>query len=178
MLRIWHRNRLERWPGELPEGFLKGTLVFSAAAGLGAMGLAVWMLAAAVEGVLWALGIGTVLTAYGIMSIQTALVQITFSAAGVSVKYPLEPLREYSWGEFQQVCVCYHSRGTEVRKYPILCLVKQGECRDVFGRWKTLSIFHYRNILCLDFSEALLEAVKRYCPSEIPDLRDQGNYRI
>lgn len=177
-MRIWHRNRLERWPGELPEGFLKFTLIFAIITGPGLCILGIWMLITMVEGALWAFAMGAVLTAYGVMSVQVALAQFTFSAQGISVKYPLESPREYSWGDFQQICICYPSRGTEVRNYPILCLVKAGEKKDSFGRWKTLSVFRYRNILCLDHSEALLEAVRKYCPYEIPDLRNQGNYRI
>jgi len=177
-MRIMHRNRQEKLPGSIPEGVMKLFLFFAGIAGSGFLLLGFWMVLADVEGALWAFLLGAVLLAEGIMSVQTAFAEFTFSIGGVSVKYPMEPQRYYGWNEFQQVCVCYHSRGTEMHGYPILCLVKKGQKKNTFGRWKTLSILHYRNILCLDYSEELLEAVRRFCPYEIPDLRDRENYRI
>lgn len=177
-MRIMHRNRQEKQPGSIPEGFMKFNLIFAGTAGPGFLILGMWMLLSDVEGAGWAFLLGAVLLAEGIMTIQTAFVEFRFSMSGVSVKYPMEPQRFYGWNEFQQVCVCYHCRGTEMNGYPILCLVKKGQKKNALGRWKTLSILHYRNILCLDYSEELLEAVRRFCPYEIPDLRDRGNYRL
>lgn len=173
-----HRNRQEKQPGSIPDGVMKFFLLFAAISGPGFLILGVWMLLTDVEGVFWALLLGSVLLVQGVMSVQTAFAEFRFSLSGVSVKYPLEPQRFYHWNEFQQVCICYHSRGTDMNGYPILCLVKKGQKKNAFGRWKTLSILHYRNILCLDYSEELVEAVRRFCPYDIPDLRDRGNYRI
>ena len=177
-MRIMHRNRLEKLPGSIPESFLKFSLVFAAISGPGFLMLGLWMAPTDIEGAGWAFLLGAVLLAEAIMLIQTAFAAFSFSLGGVSVKYPLEPQRFYRWNEFQQVCICYHSRGTEMNGYPILCLVKKNQKKNAFGRWKTRSILHYRNILCLDYSEELLEAVRRFCPYEIPDLRDRGNYRL
>lgn len=157
---------------------MKFSLVFAAVSGPGFLALGLYMILTDIEGAGWAFLLGSVLLAEGMMSVQTALAAFCFSDSGVSVKYPLEPQRFYRWNEFQQVCVCYHSRGTEMHGYPILCLVKKGQKKNALGRWKTLGILHYRNILCLDYSEELLEAVCRFCPYEIPDLRDRGNYRL
>jgi len=177
-MRIMHRNRQEKLPGSIPEGVMKFFLFFAGIAGPGFLILGFWMILADVEGGFWAFVLGSVLLAEGIMSIQTAFAEFSFSIGGVSVKYPMEPQRYYGWNEFQQVCICYHSRGTEVNGYPILCLVKKGQKKNALGRWKTLSIFHYRSILCLDYSEELLDAVRRFCPYEIPDLRNRENYRL
>lgn len=177
-MRVLHRNRQEKQPGSIPEGFMKFALLFAGIAGPGFLMLGIWMILADIEGASWAFLLGTALLAEGIMSIQTAFAEFCFSVDGVSVKYPLEPQRHYSWDAFQQVCVCYHSRGTEMNGYPILCLVKKGQKKNASGRWKTLSILHYRDLLCLDYSEELLEAVRGFCPYEIPDLRDRGNYRL
>jgi len=173
-----HRNRQEKRLGEMSEGSIKFNMFLTAVSSLGFLLLGLRMLLTDVESAAWAFLLAAVLVRYGMMSIQTALAEFTFSLDGVSVKYPLEPPRFYHWNEFQQVCICYHSRGTDMNGYPILCLVKKGQKKNAFGRWKTLSILHYRNILCLDYSEELLEAVRRFCPYDIPDLRDRGNYRI
>lgn len=114
----------------------------------------------------------------GAMAVQTAMAEFSFDTDGVAVKYPLEKKKYYSWDEFQQVCICYYSRATQMYGYPMICLVRKGEKKDHFGRWKTGSIFHYRNLLCLDYSEEQRLQIGKYCPYEIPDLRDKGNYRL
>ena len=121
---------------------------------------------------------GLVCCAYGVMGLQTSMAEFTFSSSGVQVKYPLEKLRFYHWEDFQQVCICYYSRATEMNGYPLICLVRKGEKKDLFGRWKTGSVLHYRNLLCLDYSEAQLEEICRHCPYAVPDLRGTKNYRL
>ena len=126
----------------------------------------------------WTVVLGLVCCAYGIMGLQTSMAEFTFRNEGVWVKYPLEKLRFYPWENFQQVCVCYYSRATEMSGFPLICLVRNGEKTDRFGRWKTGSIFHYRKLLCLDYSEEQLQEIRSFCPYDIPDLRDKGNYRL
>lgn len=122
--------------------------------------------------------IGLVCFGYGMMALQTAMAEFSFSADGVRVKYPLEKQRFYPWEDFQQICVCYYSRAAEMNGYPLICLVRNGEKTDHFGRWKTGSVFHYRNLLCLDYSEEQLRQIRGCCPYEVPDFRDKGNYRL
>ena len=136
-----------------------------------------WLLRLTQAALLTALA-GLVCMTTGMMGLQTSMAEFSFDADGVSVKYPLEKEHFYPWEEFQQVCVCYYSRATEMHGYPLICLVRKGEKRDSFGRWKTGSFFHYRNLLCLDYSELQLTEIRRFCPYEIPDLRGKGNYRL
>ena len=112
------------------------------------------------------------------MALQTAMAEFSFSNDGVCVKYPLEKQHFYPWEDFQQVCVCYYSRAAEMNGYPLICLVRKGEKTDHFGRWKIGSVFHYRSLLCLDFSEEQLQEISRCCPYNVLDLREKGNYRM
>lgn len=121
---------------------------------------------------------GLVCVLEGICLLQTGMAEFSFGGEGVWVKYPLEKKLFYPWEEFQEVCVCYTSRATDMNGYPIICLVRKGEKKDHFGRWKTGSALHYRKLLCLDYSDEQLQEMKRFCPYEVYDLRDKGNYRL
>ncbi len=146
--------------------------------GMGLMLLALWLLFLMPLAALWAAIAGIVCLLYGLMALQTAMAEFSFSADGVFVKYPLEKTHFYPWEAFQQVCICYYSRAAEMQGYPLICLVRNGEKTDRFGRWKTGSALHYRKLLCLDYSEAQLLEIREFCPYGIPDLRDKGNYRL
>lgn len=122
--------------------------------------------------------LGPVLLLMSIMQWKTGMAAFRFSKEGVSVKYPLEKQQFIPWEDFQQVCICYYSRATEMNGFSIICFVKKGEKTNVFGRWKTASSLRWRNILCLDYTPALLAEVAENCPYQIPDLRGTGNYSM
>ena len=169
---------MERWQGTLPEWALIAPCILGLVLGIGLMLFALWLLFIMPLMALWLALISLVCLVTGIMALQTAMAEFSFDTDGVSVKYPLEKQRFYPWKDFQQVCICYYSRGTEMHGYPLICLVRNGEKTDFFGRWKTGSVLHYRNLLCLDYSEEQLSEIKEFCPYEIPDLRDKGNYHL
>ena len=169
---------MERWPGTLPEWAMIAPGILGPLLGIGLILFSLWLLRSMPLAALGTAFAGLVCLLTSVMGIQTSMAEFSFSADGVSVKYPFEKLHFYPWEEFQQVCVCYYSRGTEMNGYPLICLVRKGEKTDHFGRWKTGSVFHYRNLLCLDYSEEQLAEIKQFCPYEIPDLRDKGNYRL
>ena len=177
-MKIRHRNRQERWPDTLPEPVLIVVLVLGPLLGSMLLFFGIWLLTVLPSVAIWVLLFGVLCLAYGIMGIQTAMAVFSFSSDGVHVKYPIEKERYYPWSAFQQVCVCYYSRATEMNGYPLICLVRKGEKTDRFGRWKTGSVLHYRNLLCLDYSEEQLAHVAAYCPYPVQDLRGQGNYRL
>lgn len=177
-MKIRHRNRQERWPGTLPEKAMMAVCILGPVLGTLLILSGFLLLFLMPEGAVWILLAGLVCLAYGIMALQTAMAEFSFSNEGVWVKYPLEKQHCYLWEDFQQICVCYCSRATEMNGYPIVCLVRKGEKTDHFGRWKTGSVFHYRNLLCLDYSEEQLQEIRGCCPYEIPDLRGKENYRL
>lgn len=162
----------------MPEKLLLGLLFSVMAFGALCFVFGLWMLFAGDMAAAWLALFGAVALIAGWQDIQAAFARYTFSEAGVTVQYPLEKPRNYSWDEFQQVCVCYYSRAMEMSGYSVICLVKKGEKKDVFGRWKTADPFRYRSVLCLDYSDELLATVKMNCPYQVPDLRDRGNYRL
>lgn len=101
-------------------------------------------------------------------------------AEGIRTKYLLQGWRLISWDEFQQVCVCYAGYTTrgERKAYSVVCFVKKGEKKNLYGRWKTDNPFHYRSVISIDYTDELYEEVKEKCPYEVPDLRKTRLYRL
>ena len=101
-------------------------------------------------------------------------------AEGIRTKYPLQGWRLISWDEFQQVCVCYAGYTTrgERKAHSVVCFVKKGEKKNLYGRWKTDNPFHYRSVITIEYTDELYEEVKEKCPYEIPDLRKTRLYRL
>jgi hypothetical protein len=177
-MKIRHRNRQERWPGTVPEGCIKAVFFLGPTLSAGLLVLGLWILFHAPFAAFCVILAAVVCFAEWLMAFQTALAEFIFCEEGVRVRYPLEKERFYPWEAFQQICVCYYSKATEMNGYPLICLVRNGEKQDHFGRWKTGSVFHYRNLLCLDYSEEQLREIQKVCPYEIPDLRGTGSYRL
>ena len=177
-MKIRHRNRQERWPGTLPEGAMKASLLLGPVLGTVLLAFGLWLLFFIPLAALCVITAALVCFGQWIMALQTALAQFAFCHDGVRVKYPMETEHFYPWEDFQQVCVCYYSRATEMSGYSLICLVRKGEKPDHFGRWKTGSVCHYRNLLCLDYSEEQLREIQAVCPYYISDLRGKGSYRL
>jgi len=177
-MKVKHRNRQERIPGALPEKVMLAALYGTPLLGCAWTVFGVCVADETIPGAILAIFAGVALVIAGISYFQAAMADFGFSESGVSVKYPLEKTHHIPWDDFQEVCVCFYSYGTEMYGFPIVCLVKNGERKNHFGRWKTANIFRHRMVLCLDYSEELLETVKLYCPYPIPDLRNQENYRL
>ncbi len=178
-MKIRHRNRQERWHGvQQPEWVLIAVCMLGPVLGIVLLLFGFALFFVLPDAALWVVAMGFVCGAYGTMALQTAMAEFTFNSSGVQVKYPLEKPRFYPWEDFQQVCICYYSRATEMSGYPLICLARREEKKDHFGRWKTGSVFHYRNLLCLDYTEEQLQEIRSCCPYDIHDLRDKGNYRL
>ena len=175
---IRQRNRLEKKPGQMPEKILVAILLLAPVFEIGLLGFSLWSLFSGVEEAVWLILLAAAALVTSWMDYQAAMAEYSFCPDGVTVQYPLEKQRYYPWSDFQQVCVCYYSRATEMYGYSVICLVKKGEKKDLFGRWKTANPFRYRSVMCLDYSETLLETVRESCPYDVPDLRDKGNYRL
>lgn len=116
----------------------------------------------------------------GWISVSDACAEYSVSADGIRVKYPLQQEIAFSWDSFQEVCVCYVSRTSTIpaRANSAICFIQHGETRDMYGRWKTDAHFHFRRTTAVDYSEELLELVRRYCPYPVLDHRGKGNYRL
>ena len=175
---IRQRNRLEKKPGQMPEKLMIFLLFFVPVFEIICLAAGFWLLLSGTGDAVWLILLGAAALGISWMDVQASMAEYSFAQDGVMVKYPLEKPRHYAWNAFQQVCVCYYSRATEMYGYSVICLVRNGEKKDLFGRWKTANPFRYRRVLCLDYSDDLLETVKKNCPYEVPDLRDRGNYRL
>lgn len=124
--------------------------------------------------------VGFTLIHIGWKFITAGLAKYRFAPNGIYAKYPLKPEVFYPWSVFQQVCVCYSAyttRGPQ-KANTIICCIKHGEKKNLYGRWKTENPFRYRTVICVNFSLDLLYGVKEMCPFEVIDLRNTPAYKI
>lgn len=98
-----------------------------------------------------------------------------FTEAGLTLLRPLLPEKHFPWDAFQCVNICYRDGGRGP-KPPILCFVRHGEKKNLFGRWKTANPFRAYRLIAPEYSVALHEAAKACCPLEIVDLRHTPDY--
>lgn len=103
-----------------------------------------------------------------------------YSEEGLGVKYLLQKRKVIPWSEFQQICICYTSYSTrgERTAHSVLCFVKKGEKKNIYGRWKASNPYHSRSVISMEYTDELYKEVQKHCPYEIPDLRGKGNYRL
>ena len=125
-------------------------------------------------------GTGFGLLVIGWQFITVGLAKYRFTKEGVYAKYPLKAEQLLPWNSFQQVCVCYSAYTTcgKRKANTIICCVKCGERRNIYGRWKTENLFRYRNIVCIDYTPGLHEGIKDMCPYTVIDLRDTKEYNF
>ena len=162
-------------------GALVGFLVIS----LGCTWITLWILTSpdGTPGIVLVCAAITFFIAYmGWCFMAAALARFRFLPEGLAATYPLHQEILIPWEEFQQVCVCYvgypHQdayTGSEIRP-GVICCVKKGEKKDIFGRWKE-NPFRYRSVIYLIHKPEYLAALRQVCPYPVPDLRGLGNYR-
>lgn len=101
-----------------------------------------------------------------------------FCDDGLYIKYLFEKWKCMPWESFQQICICYPYGAKDYPKVDtIICFVKQGEKKSLFGRWKTENPFHYRSVISFPLEPEILDKLQRKCTVRIDDLRGTGNYR-
>lgn len=112
--------------------------------------------------------------------IKICLARYRFEDIGLAIKYPLEKEIIVPWEDFQQICVCYDAYTPNVprRTSTAICCVKKGETKNSVRRWKTDNIFRYRTLICIDYSEPLLNGITEKYPGTVVDLRDPPQYRL
>ena len=125
-------------------------------------------------------GTGLTLLTTGWQFITIGMARYRFNKEGVYAKYPLKPEQLYPWNYFQQVCVCYSAYTTRGKQKAntVICCIKHGERKNLYGRWKTENPFRYRNVVCVAYSPALFDGVKDMCPFEVIDLRETPAYKL
>lgn len=114
----------------------------------------------------------------GLAFISSGLARYCFKIDGLEVKYPLQPRCLIPWEDFQQVCIVYAAFTTrgERRANTVICCVKKGEKKNIYGRWKTDNPFRYRTVICIAYSPELYEGIKEKCPYKVEDLRNTPAY--
>ena len=83
--------------------------------------------------------------------------QYEFSQDGVMAKYPGRAQIGIPWDDFQEVCICYadYTSRPDRQLTKVVCLVKKGEKKNIFGRWKVDNFLHCKSVIRLDYSEEL-----------------------
>lgn len=124
--------------------------------------------------------VGIFLISAGWTEIKREFKKIEFGQEGVWVKYPLQKKQFLSWTDFEQICVCYTTfttRGERTAR-SVLCFVRPGAKKNMYGRWKADSVIYTGKVISVDYSDELYDEIKKYCTYDIPDLRGTGNYRL
>lgn len=104
----------------------------------------------------------------------------SFCEDGIWIKDPVRKPKLVLWKEFQQICICYASYTTKGERaaHVVICCVKRGEKKDFYGRWKADSVFHFRKVITLGYTDELYNIIKIKCPYEIVDLRQTPQYKL
>lgn len=109
------------------------------------------------------------------LELQRYWMKLRISEEGLTLLRPLLPKKHIPWDAFQQVNICYRM-GVRGVKPAILCFVRHGEKKNLFGHWRTESILHRRSLISPYYTEALHAAAAACCPLEIIDLRNTPDY--
>jgi len=98
----------------------------------------------------------------------------TISELGVTVKYPLGKGRLHTWGEFQQVCICYdmdYKQSPLDARFSVICCIKHGVEKNSYGRWRINNPLYLGSIITMDYTKKLHKEMKEHCPQKVVDLR-------
>lgn len=115
-------------------------------------------------------------TGFFALTLARMYTRAALSAEGVTLTRPFGKPREYTWSDFQQVCICLASSVPKGSSSPVLCFVCHGEKKNIYDRWKTDNPWHYRRLIVADYTEEIGEAVRSVCPMVITDLRGSIAY--
>ena len=114
------------------------------------------------------------------LQVETRMCRITKS--GIGVKYWFRKEKQFSWHEFQQICICFEP--VKKRDIPprftdreIICFVLKGAKKDYWGFWNIYSKRFFRKILFVRYSEEVLQELRKCCPNDILDLRNDKVYQ-
>ena len=169
--------------GQIPSIVIFFLLSFFPIVGMAVLGLGIWVCFGSIKqglsiefvilSSIYIVSVGIFLLIVGWMMISAGLVKYKISFDGVYAKYPLTKLKLFKWDEFQEVSMCYAARTTrgEPRAIKVLCFVKKGERKNIYGRWKTDNIFKHRRVITINYSDELYEFVKSVCPYRVLDIR-------
>ncbi len=158
-------------------------LAFFPIVGMTSLGLGVWMYIGSIKQGLsigfiilssgFAVTVGIFILILGWLAISDCLVTYKISLEGVYAKYPLTKLKLFKWDEFQEVSVGYARRTPRGQSWAlkVVCFIKKGERKNIYGRWKSESLFRHRRVITIAYSDELYEFVKSVCPYRVLDIR-------
>lgn len=118
--------------------------------------------------------------ALGWVFLSSGMARYRFTSSGLHAKYPFRRYKFIPWSDFQQICICYAAFTTrgEKKANTVICCVRKGEKKNIYGRWKTDNPFHYQSVICIDYSPELHAGLMEKCQSEVADLRNTHGYTL
>ena len=103
--------------------------------------------------------------------VEALFTKYTFCSDGVNATLWKRFTRFIPWEDFQEVCIChadYYSR-PDGKLTKVICLVRNGEKKNIYGRWKVDNFLRYLKIIRLDYTTELHEKIANLYPGEIVD---------
>ena len=187
-------NGKEAWPKEKPEIYYFMFLLVQLFEGLFILFCAIWLvidlftynytlvwIIIALFLFLFLFTVSTLLISSGYCIFNMYYSKIEFTKHGIYIKYPfIKEKTCLAWDEFQQVCVCYtnYSTTAEPTALKVICLVKKGEKKNAYGRWKADNPFRYKTVITKDYTPELHKEAVENCPYEVVDLRNTPAYKL
>lgn len=103
--------------------------------------------------------------------IRSCFTKHRICADGIEACFPHKKPETYLWSDFQEVSICYEDNhaNTNVKPLKLICFIRNGEKKNIFGRWKIDAFWRYPRIVRLNYTPELFEEVVKYCPIRIVD---------
>lgn len=94
-----------------------------------------------------------------------------FCTDGIEASFLRQTPKLFLWDDFQEVCICYeaHRTKTNGNLQKLICFIRKGEKKNVFGHWKIGAFWRYPRIIRLNYTPELLEEIASFCPHTIVD---------
>lgn len=90
---------------------------------------------------------------------------------GIEACFPHRASEKYGWSDFQEVCICYegsHAK-TNVKHLKLICFIRNGEKKNIFGFWKIDAFWRYPRIIRMNYTPEIFEEIANNCPIRIVD---------
>ena len=92
-------------------------------------------------------------------------------ADGIEACFPHKTSEKYLWSDFQEVCICYEDNHVKTNAKPLklICFIRNGEKKNIFGFWKIDAFWRYPRIVRINYTPEIFEEIVNNCPIRIVD---------
>lgn len=97
-----------------------------------------------------------------------------FHVQGVDTYFMSKKPKVVLWSDFQEICICYADYNTRTNGTltKVICLVRNGEKKNIYGRWKVDAFWRYPRIIRLNYTQELYDQISSTCPYRIVNYCD------